>query len=394
MKKNKENRTTYFPEGFLFGSATAAHQVEGGQDNDWSDWERKKGHVSDDSDSSLAADSWNKWREDVDLLKKTNQNAYRFSIEWSRIEPQKGVFDQASIKHYREILLELKKQKISSMVTLFHFTLPKWFSDIGGFSNRLSVYYFSRFAEKLGQEFGKIVDYWVTINEPQTYLLCGYVLGNHCPGKRDLLKAYFNVRKNLEAAHIAAYRKMKPIVTAPIGIVEHLLALEPLVPRFLNNIWVKATHFFTTHIFIKPIINSADFIGINYYMKFKLQFWYPHVQKASKVLNDYGWGINQEGLSQVISECKKWKKPIFITENGVADSDDIYRKDFIKEALENISEAIKNGADVRGYFHWSLLDNFEWSKGYSMKFGLFTIDRKPRKSALLYADLIKQYSKS
>jgi len=381
-----------FPKGFLFGSATSAHQIEGGQRNDWSEWEKKAGRVADGSDSAIACDSWNKWREDIALLKKTNQNAYRFSIEWSRIEPEEGRFSDKAIAHYREILLELKKQGIAPAVTLFHFTLPLWLSRIGGFANKKSVKYFARFAEKMAHEFGQIVDLWITINEPQAYLLSGYILGVYCPGKKDIFEAYFKVRNNLNSAHIKAYQAMKPLASGPIGIGQHLLALQPLAPYFLNKIWVRITHFFTTHIFVQPIIKYVDFIGINYYMKFKLQFWHPRVHTVAKLLNDYGWGINQEGLYQVIMESARWKKPIYITENGVADAQDQYRIPFIKQAFQNIDKAIKDGADVRGYFHWSLLDNFEWSGGYTMKFGLFTRDRLPRPSAKFYAEQIKKYS--
>jgi len=380
-----------FPKNFLFGSATSAHQIEGCQNNDWSEWEKIKGKIDDKSNSQKACDSWNKWRDDIKLLKKTNQNAYRFSIEWSKVEPKEGKFSTKAIDHYKSILLELKKEGIKSMVTLFHFTLPLWLSEKGGFGNKKASLYFARFAEKMGREFGKLADFWVTINEPQAYLLSGYINGDYCPGERNIFKAYFNIRKNLERAHILAYKKMKPLVDGPIGIVQHLVALEPLVPHLINQFWVKITHFFTTNIFIKPIAKFNDFIGINYYMKFKLQALLPKVHIDAKKLTDYGWGINQEGLYQVIMESARWKKPIYITENGVADAKDQHRGKFIKDAFLNIAKAIKDGADVRGYFHWTLLDNFEWSRGYTMKFGLFTKEREPRESANIYSDLIRKY---
>lgn len=381
-----------FPKNFLFGSATAAHQIEGGQKNDWSEWEKKAGRITDGSDSTIACDSWNKWLKDIALLKKTNQNAYRFSIEWSRIEPEEGRFSAKAIARYKKMLLELKRRGIASMVTLFHFSLPLWLSRIGGFANKKSVYYFSRFAEKMAKEFGQIVYLWVTINEPQGYLLDGYIIGDHCPGEKNLFKAFFVIRKNLEKAHIEAYKKMKPLVKGSVGAVEHLVALKPIVPGFLNHLWVRITHFFTTIIFIQPIIKYTDFIGINYYHKFKVQFWSPRITKASKILNDFGWGINQEGLYQVIMESARWRKPMYITENGIADAKDQHRADFIRDAFKNIEKALKKKADLRGYFHWTLLDNFEWAKGYTMKFGLFTRDRLPRPSANFYAEQIKNYS--
>lgn len=380
-----------FPKGFLFGSATSAHQVEGGNFNsDWYKWE-KAGHIKDGETSDPAANSWNKWREDIELLKQTNQNAYRFSIEWSKIEPEEGKFNQDAIEHYRKILLELKNNNIKSMVTLWHFTTPLWLTKIGGFANRKSVKLFSRYAEKITTEFGDLVDFWATFNEPMVYILKGYIQADWPPVQKNLFKSY-KVYRNLVKCHNRAYKIMKQLTDKPIGIVENIGAFEPLKNNFINRTAVKLAKYFDAAIFIKPVLKNIDFLGINYYQKFYIQTKRPLSSQKSDLQNDYGWAVNQEGLYQVIMENSKWRKPIYITENGIADFDDDQRPQFLKEAFENIQKAINDGIDVRGYFYWSLLDNFEWTAGYTQKFGLADINRNLRPSAQVYADLIKKHS--
>lgn len=379
-----------FPKGFLFGSATSAHQIEGGNFNsDWYAWE-KAGNTADKLTSHPAANSWHKWREDINLLKLTHQNAYRFSIEWAKIEPAEGQFDETAIDHYRQILQELRKNNITAMITLHHFTLPLWLDKKGGFINSKSVFYFTRYAQKMAEEFKDLVDLWATFNEPKVLILKGYIQGEWPPNKRNIFRA-IAVWYNLKKAHIDAYRVMKKIVTSPIGIVENISAYEKANDNFLTNLMIRIARYFDTTIFVKPIIKSADFLGINFYMKFVID-GFRHYMPQNAPQNDFGWAINQEGLYQVIKENSRWGKPIYITENGLADEHDKYRGKFIEDALDNILKSISDGADVRGYFYWSLLDNFEWASGYTMKFGLADINRKLRPSAFRYADLIKKHS--
>ncbi|MEI8143432.1 MAG: glycoside hydrolase family 1 protein [Candidatus Berkelbacteria bacterium] len=377
-----------FPKGFLFGSATSGHQTEGGKVcSDWREWEKLPGRIVDGSTAEVANDSWNKWREDIELLKQTHQNAYRFSIEWARVEPSKGRFDLSAIEHYREILVELRKNNIKSMVTLFHFALPKWVGVEGGFLNNKTGELFAVYCEYVGQKLGDLVDLWVTINEPQTYALSGYVDGIHCPGQKNFFTG-LKIGRNLNRAHILAYKKLRTVVSNPVGIVENIAIFEPLYDNIFDKTFVKIMNNLATISFIAPVSNHIDFLGINYYFKVHVRAAKPRFTFIGKKKNDIGWGIVQAGLYQAIRQNQIWRKPIYITENGVADAKDIHRPKFLKDALFYLSRAIRKGADVRGYFHWTLMDNFEWASGYTAKFGLFTRDRKPRKSATVYRDLI------
>lgn len=376
------------PKNFLFGSATSAHQIEGGNfDSDWYAWE-KKGLTADKYTSHPAANSWNLWQKDIELLKETNQNAYRLSIEWAKIEPEEGNFSQEAIEHYRKIFEVLKKSNITVMATLHHFTIPLWLAKKGGFANKKSISYFTRYALKMIGEYKNLVDLWATFNEPKVLILKGYIQGEWPPCQRNFYQA-IQVWKNLKNAHISAYLAGKKITKKPIGIVENISAYEKANNSVLTNLAVRIARFFDTTIFIKPIIKYSDFLGINYYMKFIID-GFGHYMPKNAPKNDFGWSINQEGLHQVIMENSIYAKPIYITENGIADNKDKFRSQFIADALTNIQKAIADGADVRGYFYWSLLDNFEWAAGYSQKFGLFTIDRKIKQSAKDYAELIKK----
>jgi len=384
-------RKIKFPKGFLFGSATAGHQIEGGNfSSDWHQFEKIPGKINNNDNADMAANSWNDWQKDIELLKKTNQNAYRFSIEWARVEPKKNFFDQKAIDHYKQQLQALKKANIKTMVTLFHFVLPQWVSREGGFENKQTIIYFADFCEKIAQELGELVDFWATINEPQTYVLMGYTTGEHAPGKMNFFTG-LKVARNLNRAHILAYKKMRLITSNPVGIVENNALWEPLYNNFLTIQFTRFINFLATIFFIAPIAKHIDFFGINYYFKVKVQLHKPRFHFISKKKSDFGWSINQDGLYHIIRENLIWRKPIYITENGVADKLDKHRPKFIKDALFYIHKAIAKGADVRGYFHWTLMDNFEWAQGYSAKFGLFTIDRKIKHSAKIYADLIKNY---
>ncbi|MEI6498399.1 MAG: family 1 glycosylhydrolase [bacterium] len=380
-----------FPKGFLFGSATAGHQIEGKNINsDWCDWEQFPGRIVDGSTSEVANDSWNKWREDIEMLESTHQNAYRFSIEWSRIEPNRGEFDQEAVEHYRQILIELKRKNIKTMVTLFHFALPKWVATTGGFLNAKTGKLFANYCEFIGRELGDVVDLWATINEPQTYALSGFLYGVHCPGKKNFLTA-LKIGRNLNKAHILAYKKLRSVVSNPVGVVENIAIFEPANDNFFDKTFVRIINYLATISFIAPISNHTDFLGINYYFKVHVGSNKPRFAFIGERINDIGWGIVQDGLYTAIRQNQIWRKPIYITENGVADAGDVHRPKFLKDAFHYLEKAIRKGADVRGYFHWTLMDNFEWANGYTAKFGLFTRDRKPRKSAKVYRDLIDKY---
>lgn len=379
-----------FPKDFLFGSATSAHQIEGHQYNDWSEWE-KLGKIKNGDSASVAADSFHKWREDIELLKKSSQNAYRFSIEWSRIEPEEGKFDRDAIDHYRQILKELRTNKITSMVTLFHFTLPVWLDKKGGFTSSRFPEYFARFAEKTTKELGDLIDIFATFNEPNVYISSGFLFGNWYPGrKNDFLGAYKTYR-NFIKAHRLAYRAIKKYSKSAIGPVINITALFPLKNNVLDPLLCKIAKYFGWKIFIRPILKECDFIGVNYYAR-KFLHVGKQMMREDHPYKPNGWRENQKALTEVLIDQKEWKKPIYVTENGVPDDDDDVRPEFLEEAFTAMARAIENKVDVRGYFYWSLLDNFEWTSGYSMKFGLHTIDRKTRGSAKVYKEIIEKLS--
>lgn len=277
------------------------------------------------------------------------------------------------------------------MVTLFHFSLPLWLANIGGLTNPKSPQYFVRFAKKIAEEIGELVDLWSILNEPNVYTLKGYIHGDWCPGESNNLKAAI-VWLHLVACQNGAAKTIKKIIPyAKTGIAMNIAVYEPTTDKILNKLQVWFTKLGAHRWFLHLIMKKCDFIGINHYMKFRLGLGNPKSVMVGKYKNDFGWKIAPESLYEVLKENACWKKPIYITENGIADEKDAKRPEFIRSSLDCIEKAINEKIPVKGYFYWSLLDNFEWEQAYQMKFGLFTIDRHPRESAKVYKKLIKKY---
>lgn len=372
-----------FPKGFLWGVSTSAYQVEGGIEN--ADWSKVHPALS-------ACEHYDRYEEDFDLLKKLNQNSYRFSIEWSRIEPKEGEFSSKEIEHYRKVLISLRERRIKTMVTLHHFTTPFWMAQKGGWANKKIVFYFKRFAETILEEYQHLVDFWVVINEPLVYDLMSYLKGFWPPQKKNFF-LFLKVLKNQISAHKMVYElfhKIKPGVK--VGNTESYNSFEPYNRKsFLDKMSSGFIHYFWNEYFLNKIKKYLDFIGLNYYFHNKIKFPFSR-EKERKLVSDIGWEIYPKGIYQVLKWLKKYNLPIFITENGLADSRDKLRIDFIKEHLTWIHKAIEEGVPVKGYFHWSLMDNFEWAMGFEPKFGLIEIDYKTqrrilRSSAFYYADI-------
>lgn len=381
--------TLKFPKDFLWGAATSAYQVEGGIKNcDWSLF----------FDAGRASDHYHLFEEDFDLMKKLSLDAYRFSIEWSRIEPRAGEFARKEVEHYRGVLGSLKARGIKSMVTLHHFTLPLWLAKIGGFANKKSVSYFSRFAKKVFDEYGDLVDFWQSFNEPLIYATQGYLGGIWPPRKKNPI-LFFKVIKNQISAHKQIYKifhttRQKAV---KLGIAKNNIYFEPFSSSSpLDKVSSSLADYFWNRYFLEKIRNELDFIGLNYYFHNKVKFPYQN-KNENKVISDLGWEIYPQGIYQVLKGLQKYNLPVYITENGLADTKDKKRKDFIKDHLFWVHRAIEEGVDVRGYFHWSLMDNFEWEKGFGPCFGLVEIDyrtlkRKPRPSAHYLAKISKENS--
>jgi len=383
-----------FPKGFLWGSATSAHQVEGNNTlNDWYRWE-EAGKIKNGERSGLACDHYNHFREDIDLLVSLSQNAYRFSIEWSRIEPRPGEINRAELEHYRKVLEYLRARGVKSFVTLHHFTSPLWFDWEGA----MSVEYFARFSELIAKELGHLVDFWCTVNEPNILAKHGYLEGDFPPGRRDV-GSFFRVLNNLIHGHNASYNAIHSVLPhALVGMAkDNTYYIE--APGRLDRLVTLLNHEIRNRYFLDR--TKFDFIGLNYYGSKKLRFdcaspqsFYASKVKLGLPTTDMGWEIVPWGLSHVISDLCGFGKPIYITENGIADAGDSKRKEFIKQHLKVIHQAISVGTDIRGYFYWSLLDNFEWGFGFGPRFGLVAVDystgeRRVRDSAGWYAEVCR-----
>lgn len=411
-----------YPQNFLWGSATSSHQVEGGcRNNNWARFERSNGpdglpRVADGQRAGNACDHWNRFREDIALMKALGLNAYRFSVEWSKIEPEAGRFDEAALEHYREVLAALHRAEVVPMVTLHHFTNPLWFEDLGAFSAEEAPELFGRFVGKVVESLGRQVRFWCTINEPTVYAVNGYVTGEFPPGIRDPRQA-LRVLRNLLRAHGVAYRCIKrKFPESLVGIPVNIFVLEParkynildwcrvkVAERLIHTSILRYISTGRFSVVIPGIVRETirdgdgpvhDFVGLNYYTRFFLSFdgaglagVRPAPVPDPERSTDMGWEIFPEGMYSSLQLIQKFTgKPIYVTENGIADEADSRRGPFISAHLNMMERAIKEGIDVRGYFHWSLLDNFEWTHGFTNRFGLYDVnfttqERKLRPSA-------------
>lgn len=408
-----ETKRLQFPDKFYWGAATAAHQVEGGNLNDWSEWEK----INAKRLSEEASDKWQEWQKDqfqemflpnnyisgracdhynlfekdFDIAKSLEHNAHRFSIEWSRIEPEEGKFNEKEIEHYRQVIRALKSRNIEPFVTLWHWTLPLWLRDIGGVKSKKFPEYFSRYGEKMVSEFGSDVKFWITLNEPNIYAGEAYVAGNFPPQKKNPLN-YFKIMGRLILAHQQSFEMIKKInPNAQVGAVQSYNFFEFHGGKIINNIARKIAGYFWSLYFLNHTKDQQDFIGLNNYYRMPIGF---KPNNPDRKFSDFGWEIFPEAIYRCLIDLKRYQKPIYITENGLADSQDKYRAEFIKNYLKNVHQAIQEGADVKGYLHWSLLDNFEWDKGFWPRFGLVEVDyhtqeRKIRPSALEYKKIIE-----
>lgn len=390
-----------FPHGFLWGAATSAHQIEGNNENsDWWAWERSLSRTESlqaaGKDpaaymSGIACDSYRRFDEDFALARHLGHNATRLGIEWARIEPREGFFDEVELDHYEQVLQSAKSHGLSTFVTLHHFTSPRWFMGRGGFADAKNIDLFLRFAAKAAQRLDQYVDFWTTINEPEIYATHGYLLGKFPPQRKSLLQTY-RVINNLIAAHNAASVEIKNYSMKPVGMAYHLSDIQPV--SIFSQPLTQAAHYLSNEYILRQTIQACDYIGVNYYNHMHIGWMGRRKHShSSHDMTDMGWGIHPEGLERVLVNLIKHHKPIYITENGLADEKDGRREKFIKDHLYYTHRAIGRGADVRGYLHWSLLDNFEWAHGFWPRFGLIGIDRednlrrKVRFSATKYAEI-------
>jgi beta-glucosidase len=403
---------------FFWGASSSAHQAEGGNRNDWTEWETKnakflvnaaKNHTpaggwpsyiirnypnplqEENYISGRASDHYNRFEEDFEIAKKLGHNAHRFSIEWSRIEPDEGVFDEKEVAHYRNAVKALRKRNIEPFVTLWHFTLPVWLAEKGGVLNKNFPVYFKRYVQKIVSSLKNDVNFWITVNEPEIYSLNSYVRGIWPPQKKKIFYFYTALGKIIKS-HLLAFRVIKEISPpAQVGASLNLNYFES-AGGAINNFLKKAADKIWNFYFLNRAGEGLDFIGLNYYFHNRINYGFGKNKNVS--VSDLGYEIYPEGIYHVLCSLKKYRKSVYVTENGVADLKDAYREKFIKDHIGWIKKAIDEGIDARGYFHWSLTDNFEWDKGFWPRFGLVEIDyrtmeRKIRPSAFAYKKIME-----
>lgn len=399
LKEKHDHKTLKFPNGFLWGAATSAHQVEGNNIySDWWEFEQKK--QPSQLRSGKACDQYNLYQKDFDLIKQLNHNSHRLSIEWSRIEPKEGEFDHHEIEHYQDVLKALKDRHIKVMLTLWHFTLPKWVADLGGWENGQTVKFFERFVKRIAPELAEYIDMWVTLNEPGVYLYEGYIKKEWPAGKGGLLGQIKTII-NLAQAHKKIYQYLhQAFPQKPIGIAQNVQSFEPYHKHSLvEQVTVVLSDLISNHLFYFLTRNCHDFLGINYYFHVRFKdgkgLWpeVADISGQSKDVSDLGWEVYPEGLFDVLADLAD-DLPIYITECGIASTNDDRRNRFLITYLSEVYRAIQAGINVKGFFYWSLIDNFEWHRGFDPRFGLIEVDystqeRHIRPSALVYTDIIQ-----
>jgi beta-glucosidase len=377
-----------FPDNFLWGAATSAYQVEGNNTNsDWWEWEKLNRRVS----SGSACQHYELYKEDFDLAKALNHNAHRLSLEWSRIEPEQGKFSEQELKHYRDVILALKERGLEPIVTLHHFSNPIWFTRLGGWENKLSAEYFLRFVERAVNELGNQVHYWIPVNEPMVYVYHSYIAGFWPPQEKSFSKAKA-VENNLASACLKAYKlihviyKNRKLVSPSVGIAQNMQAFVACQATLKNKLAVRLRDRLFNFAFINRLTKkrALDFIGVNYYSRslIEVNHWgFKHLlldtcknNHLPVPKNSLGWDIYSAGLYELLLKLKKYKLPVMISENGICTEDDNLRWDYIAGHLKNIHSAIEKGVEVSGYLYWSLLDNYEWDKGFTPRFGIIEVD--------------------
>ncbi|HSK47328.1 MAG TPA: family 1 glycosylhydrolase [Coriobacteriia bacterium] len=386
-----------FPDGFLWGASTSSYQIEGGNAfADWHHWENA-GRVPDRSGS--AADSWNRFRQDVDLAVELGHSIYRISCEWSRIEPEPGVFDDAALARYADWLGYARGRGLQTMLVLWHFTNPAWLSERGAWADRETPLRFEAFVRHVVPAVAPYVDWWATINEANTYANHGWLVGSWPPGRTNDFSGGFAVYRNLAEGHRRARSAIKEMLgdSTAVGLTHVVPWAHPaqkggafsLATQMYWN-WLGAWNF------LDRVRGEMDWLGVQYYYDSPCKTFTYDLDDGSPPRTDMGWRICPEGLYRVVKACgDRYGVPMLVTENGLADASDSQRSRFIIDHLSWLHRAVDEGYDVRGYLHWSLLDNFEWAYGFEPRFGLVKVDysthaREIRPSGRLFARIAGQ----
>jgi len=419
-------RLRQFPTGFLWGVSTAAHQVEGGNENQWSAWERA-GRIKSGDCCGQACDWWNNAERDFDLAKGLGINALRLSLEWSRIEPQENSWSPVALQRYRQMLTGLRERGIEPVVCLHHFTNPRWFEHKGAFLNPQAPALFERFARRVVNSLGDLCNLWVTFNEPNVYATLGYVTGEFPPGRTGEIATSLKVMNAQARCHLRAYRAIHELrLDARVGWAQHHIVFQPVRGGIDRLIAGLQGHIFNEGFLqlmeqgrfsfpfnlvdgaVKEAKGACDFVGLNVYNRFHVSFDLksaaqlfgrvfvpPEVPQGDPgVEKPYGEAY-PGAIRAAVQRAARLGKPIYILENGVPDAADRLRPWLIVNAIKEVHTLIAEGHDIRGYFHWTLTDNFEWNEGWKLRFGLFALDpntqeRTMRESARLYSEIVRR----
>lgn len=425
QKDEVKNQNFNFPKNFLWGAGSSSLQVENNLDNDWSHWitseqdklrnnikERFKkaknffgtdpiwenlSDLFEDKDNFNIynnPDFLNKYKEDFKLAKDLGHNATRFSIEWSRVQPTRDSFNQEAINKYVEMINNLAELGIEPIVTLWHFSLPVWFAEMGGWKNKEAPNLFAEYAAVMVKAFGDKVKFYITINEPLIALSNSYIMNTWPPHESKFI-SFISALRNVISAHKQSYKAIKRYnQNCMVGMAHHYIYFEAHKQKLQNRIVKGLCDLWNNKFLVSMLLNFQDFIGINHYNHIVIDNGF-NKNKYTSAISDLGWELYPEGLYQVIKIAANKHKPILITEHGLADKTDTHRAYFIEESIRYIAKAMTEGANVIGYLHWSLTDNFELELGKCPRFGLIevnynTLERKARPSAYAYAAIIRE----
>lgn len=420
--------TMYFPDDFLWGAATSAYQVEGWAgdegplNNDWRQWEAEPGRILNGDVAGQAAGWWTHAERDLDAAAAIGMTTQRIGLAWDRLEPAPGQFDDRAFGRYRTLLTALHDHGMRPMVTLHHFVNPTWLVEMGDFSTEAVVERFRLFTERVVAELGDLIPLWITINEPLVYVTLRYVDAVFPAPQKLGFSAGMEALRNLLRCHAAAYLVIKEAYPeAQVGVAKQYRPMRPVnglpgggwwakrVSRLFNDFWMDAMvdgqlRWPVGSGAIDGLAGSFDFTGLNYYTYTLLHVpplpgrLVSDAYPADALVGDGSYGaLYPAGLFKAIKWAVRYGKPIYITENGVPDRDDAIRPILLLTHLREIWRAVSFNFPVMGYYHWSLVDNFEWERGWTQRFGLIeldpeTQDRRLRTSAALYAEICKSNS--
>ncbi|MGH2331479.1 GH1 family beta-glucosidase [Thermoanaerobacter mathranii] len=439
-----------FPKDFVWGVATSSYQIEGAVNEDgrtpsiWDTFSKTEEKTYQGHTGDVACDHYHRYKEDVEIMKEIGVKAYRFSIAWPRIFPEEGKYNSKGIDFYKRLVDELLKKDIMPVVTIYHWDLPQWaYEKGGGWLNRDSVKWFAEYATKLYEELGDVIPLWITHNEPWCASILSYGIGEHAPGHK-------NYREALIAAHhillshgeaVKAFREMN-IKGSKVGITLNLTPVYPASEKEEDKLAAQYADGFSNRWFLDPIFKGnypqdmmelyskiigefdfikegdletisvpIDFLGVNYYTRNIIKYNENSMLKGENVpapgkRTEMGWEISPESLYDLLKRLDReyTKLPMYITENGAAFKDEVTedgrvrddeRIEYIKEHLKAAAKFIEEGGNLKGYFVWSLMDNFEWAHGYSKRFGIVYVDYETQKrilkdSAWWYKEVIKR----